>query len=176
MDEGQEPTEGQAPTQQPPAAPQVGAAGSGGWLDTLPAEAQDYIRQLRDEAAKHRTSAKALADKLQGFEEERLKQSQQWEQLASKRAERIAELEQQVTSQELALLRMKVAQEAGLPSELAARLQGEDEKALKKDAEALLKLLQAPQAGAGLGTPQARPAPNPQRQPQTRGESRRLTL
>lgn len=179
MPEGQEPTitdvTGQEPTQTPPAAPQVGSAG-GGWLETLPTEAQEYIRQLRDEAAKHRTNAQTLKTQLQGIEDDQLKANQKWEELAQKRQDRIAELEGQLASQALAMLRVKVAQEVGLPAELAERLQGDDEKALKKDAEAMLKLLK-PAGGDGLGTPQARQAPGASRQtPTTRGQSRRLTL
>ena len=47
---------------------------------------------------------------------------------------------------ERSLLRSRVAREAGLPAELADRLAGEDEKALKADAEALSKLIGKPQA------------------------------
>ena len=47
---------------------------------------------------------------------------------------------------ERSLLRSRVAREAGLPAELADRLAGEDEKAMKADAEALSKLIGKPQA------------------------------
>ena len=46
---------------------------------------------------------------------------------------------------ERSLLRSRVAREAGLPAELADRLAGEDEKAMKADAEALAKLVKPQQ-------------------------------
>lgn len=72
---------------------------------------------------------------------------------AQKSADKIAELTAQVadltaknTAAELGALRSKIAHETGLPFELAYRLQGADEKALRADAEALAKLTKpAPQ-------------------------------
>jgi hypothetical protein len=55
-------------------------------------------------------------------------------------AARIAELESQLKAATLAALRTQIAAEAGLPPKLAARLQGETEADLRRDAEDLRAL------------------------------------
>lgn len=63
---------------------------------------------------------------------------------------------QRAKTAERSLLRSKVAREEGLPAELADRLTGEDEKALREDAKALSKFVGAqpePQPLADLGSP-----------------------
>lgn len=50
-------------------------------------------------------------------------------------------LQKQVKGYESRQLKEKIAREAGLPYELAGRLSGDDEAALKTDAESLVKLL-----------------------------------
>jgi hypothetical protein len=195
LQSGQEPTNqgdgtqtptGQVPTgntQQANQGNQDGDQG-GSWLDTLPQDAQDYIKALRGEAAQHRTNAQSLkaslqqiADEKVAAEEAKLKEAQEWEKLAEKRMAKIAELEADVLEKELAMLRVKIAQEAGLPAELADRLQGDDEKALKKDAKALLTVLKVDpeKPGAGLGTPGVRSSVVTPKVPTTRGVSRKLT-
>lgn len=81
---------------------------------------------------------------------------------AKKSADEIAGLKTQVadltaknTAAELSALRTRIAHETGLPYELADRLRGEDEKAIRADAEALAKLT-APQ-----------PSPSPKYSPET---------
>lgn len=179
LNAGQVPTDnqgiaGQEPEPVTPVAPQDGDNG-GSWLDTLPEGAKNEIKSLRAEAAKNRTEAKALKDKLQEIEEDKLKQAQEWEKLAEKRQAKIAELESTMAAQQLEMLKVQVAQEVGIPLELAARLQGDDEKALKKDAKALQELLKTdPPKGAGIGTPGVRSSVVNQVPPTVRGESRKL--
>jgi hypothetical protein len=81
---------------------------------------------------------------------------------AQKSADQIAALTKQVAeltaknqAAELSALRTRIAHETGLPFELADRLHGEDEKALRADAEALGKLTAA------------KPAPSPAYSPET---------
>lgn len=60
--------------------------------------------------------------------------------LESKKTEwetQIAELNGRIKGFETSALKAKIAREAGIPYELAARLNGEDEKAIKADAESL---------------------------------------
>ncbi len=59
---------------------------------------------------------------------------------------RIADLEAQLKAATLKALRAQVAAEAGLPPKLAARLQGETEADLRRDAEDLRALAPAPRA------------------------------
>jgi hypothetical protein len=80
---------------------------------------------------------------------------------AKKSADRITELTQQVTdltaknaAAELSALRTRIAHETGLPYELADRLRGDDEKAIRADAEAFSRLT-AP-----------KPAPSPSYSPE----------
>lgn len=59
----------------------------------------------------------------------------------------LQDLQKQVKGYESRQLKEKIAREAGLPYELAGRLSGDDEAALKTDAESLVKLL-----GKGKGS------------------------
>lgn len=81
---------------------------------------------------------------------------------AKKSADKITELTGQITeltaksaAAELRALKSRIAHETGLPFALASRLQGDDEKAIRADAEALAKLT-APQ-----------PSPSPKYSPET---------
>ena len=81
---------------------------------------------------------------------------------AQKSADEIAGLKTQVadltaknTAAELSALRTRIAHETGLPYELADRLRGDDEKAIRADAEAFSKLT-AP-----------KPSPSPSYSPET---------
>lgn len=80
---------------------------------------------------------------------------------AKKSADQIADLQGQVadlaaknTAAELSALRTRIAHETGLPYELADRLRGDDEKAIRADAEAFSKLTAA------------KPAPSPAYSPE----------
>ena len=53
----------------------------------------------------------------------------------------IAELTGKVTNYETASLKTRIAHEMGLPYELANRLTGDDEKALREDAKSMAKLI-----------------------------------
>lgn len=54
-------------------------------------------------------------------------------------AEQVQNFQAQIDSLKLENLKMKIAQETGLPSELASRLTGANEKELRADAETLAK-------------------------------------
>ena len=73
-------------------------------------------------------------------------------------AAKITELEAKIREYETASVKTRIARETGLPAELAERLSGTDEEAMRKDAEGLAKLIRgqnvAPmyrQAGEGAG-------------------------
>lgn len=59
-------------------------------------------------------------------------------------SDRIAALENQLRESNLKAMRLEIAAEVGLPKALAARLQGDDEEALRADAEALKALIPEP--------------------------------
>ena len=56
-------------------------------------------------------------------------------------ATKITELEGKIREYETNSAKMRIAREAGLPAELAERITGADEAAMKKDAESLAKLI-----------------------------------
>ena len=94
----------------------------------------DYVRKLRDEAAKYRTEAKAnaeAAERLAAIEE-----SQKTE--AEKTADRIRQLEVEAQTAQREALRFKVAAKFGIGDEDADLfLTGSDEETLTKQAERL---------------------------------------
>lgn len=72
------------------------------------------------------------------------------------RADKVSELEAKIKGYESDSVKTRIAREVGLPYELAARLSGEDEKAIREDAEALKKIFGSkpapmfnPETGAG---------------------------
>lgn len=52
-----------------------------------------------------------------------------------------AEKDEKIRGYETSSVKMRIAHETGLPYEMAARLSGEDEKSIRADAEALLKVM-----------------------------------
>lgn len=60
---------------------------------------------------------------------------------SGKKDDTIKELEGKVKTYETASMRTRIAHEVGLPYELAGRLTGDDEESVRKDAEALNKLI-----------------------------------
>lgn len=158
----QEKGEGQAPASSGEGLPPVGGPEQGtettpaaGSVDELPDWAQRLLGELRKENAGHRQKTKAAEDAAKAAEDARLAEEQKWQELAEKRAGEVEALKGQLAAESLARTRQEVAQAAGLPSELADRLRGEDREALVADAEALMKLV--PQAGNG--TPGATAGP-----------------
>lgn len=94
----------------------------------------DYVKKLRDEAAKYRTEAKANAEaakRLAQFEE-----SQKSEQ--QKLMERAEAAERERDEIRLEALRLRIAHEKGLTPKQAARLRGSSEEELAADADDLL--------------------------------------
>lgn len=59
----------------------------------------------------------------------------------SNSAAKISELEGKIREYETNSVKMRIAREAGLPAELADRLSGADEAAMRSDAESLAKLI-----------------------------------
>ena len=85
---------------------------------------------FKAKAEKYDADVKALNEKITGLEGEK-----------TTSAAKISELEGKVREYETSSVKMRIARECGLPAELADRLSGEDEKAMRTDAEALAKLI-----------------------------------
>lgn len=67
----------------------------------------------------------------------------------------ITQLQDQVNGYKTAELKQKIAKEKGIPVEMASRLAGDDEKALRADADALSANLKAFKGAAPLANPNA---------------------
>lgn len=94
----------------------------------------DYVKKLREEAAKYRTEAKANAEAAKRLAE--IEEAQKSE--AEKQADRIRQLEEQALSAQRDALRFKVAAKYGIGDEDADLfLTGTDEETLVRQAERL---------------------------------------
>lgn len=94
--------------------------------EALDARIEDALKAYREKNG----DPVALAKQLDTLTRDKGKQDKALESLRT-----------EVARYKTAALKSKVAREAGLPYELASRLAGDDEAALKKDAESLAKLL-----------------------------------
>lgn len=97
----------------------------------------DYVKKLRDEAAKYRTEAKAnakAAERLAEIEEANKTEAQ-------KTADRLAAMESETQAAKAEALRFKIAAKFGIPEDRAELyLTGADEELLTKQAEGLMEI------------------------------------
>jgi len=105
---------------------------------------EEYVKKLRDEAAKHRVGANDAKGELQKFKD-----------AAKTEAERVAdaikEAETRAEKAERELLRIRVATDKNVPAHLASRLVGDTKEELEADADSLLKdVAPAGPGGGGL--------------------------
>ena len=91
-------------------------------------------------------------EKITGFESTIKDLNKQIESLNGQTG-RVAELEAKIREYETASVKTRIARETGLPAELADRLSGADEDAMRADAENLAKLLKTQQAPAPIYRP-----------------------
>lgn len=136
MDETTE-TTGQAPdvTQTAGQAPTVSPATETDHnLDTLPKWAREKLQKANTEAADYRTKLRAREQAAADAARQRDEEQGNFKKLYET-------LQAEVATERHQALRNRIATEAGLPAELAARLTGDDEAALRSDAETLAKLI-----------------------------------
>lgn len=94
----------------------------------------DYVKKLRDEAAKYRKEAKANAEAAQRLAS--MEEAQKSE--AEKAADRMRQLEAEVGEAKRESLRFRVASEFGIPSDKAELLlTGSDEETMRAQAAAI---------------------------------------
>ena len=118
-------------------------AGTGTTTETTPETfTPEYVKELRAEAAKYRTEAKAKDDALKVRENADLSESEKAKKEAKESNERADKAEAE-------LLRTQVATKKKLSPSMAARLVGDTKEALEKDADNLLKDLGPGAAGGG---------------------------
>lgn len=121
---------------------------------------QEEVNQFFGERARHvRSATRAeveaeFSQKYAGFDDFKAKAEKYDADIAEKdrritelegektnSAAKISELEGRIREYETSSVKMRIAREAGLPAELADRLSGKDEAAMRSDAEALAKLI-----------------------------------
>ena len=140
----------------PTAATQPGSAagpqnGSVQKVEDLPDWAQSMIVDLRKENAGHRTKAKDAEKAAQEADERRLAEEKRWQELAEKRQAELEKASQELARVQREVLARDVAQAAGLPAALAARLRGTTREELEADAAELKKLIPTQTPGAPAG-------------------------
>ena len=102
----------------------------------------DYVKKLRDEAAKYRTEAKANADAAKKLAE--IEQANKTE--AEKQAERLAQAEERAKALEVKASRAEVASETGIPADILAGPEDSTVDAIKAYAARVIAFTE--QAGA----------------------------
>lgn len=137
-------------------APQDGDGGFEGDFD--PDRAKKLIERLRGENKTLKAKAAEAAPKLVKYDElvsQKDADLERWQSFGKQNEQRAEQAEREA-------LRLRVALDKGLPKNLAARLQGDDEAALSADADELLALVpkdstpRAPRPDASQGS-SARP-------------------
>lgn len=99
------------------------------------------LQRERDTVSKQfQTQIDERDQKITGFETQITDLNKQIEAFKGQSAE-IEELKAKVKGYETNSVKMRIAREFGLPAELAERLSGDDEKAIRADAEALGKVI-----------------------------------
>jgi hypothetical protein len=130
-----------APPSTPPADPPPGQ-------DDEPTDAEGWrelLKRTRREAAERRRDLAKAREQLQAHEDAQKTEQQRLQERAEAAERRAAELE-------TAVLRNRIAAELELPAELAERLRGEDEAAMREDGKRLAAFLRpAGNLGGGRG-------------------------
>lgn len=110
-------------------------------LEDLPQSWQEHIKDLRSENAGRRTKLQEIEEEQERAREEEMQRKEEWKELAEKRQGELDALAQEKETLERKLLVQDVAQEIGLPPNLADRLQGDTREELVKDAKELHSLV-----------------------------------
>jgi hypothetical protein len=112
-------------------------------------------REARKAAEKARADLekrlKAIEDERKQAEDAKAKEQGEWEKVATERERELEKLRAQIAERDLNDLKRTVAAEEGLPAELALRLAGDDEDALRTDAKALARHLKAREVDTDAG-------------------------
>ena len=118
----------------------------------------------RDARAEAEKRAKELESRLQAIEDANKTEAEKAEAELQRRLAELDARDASLAAQEHELLKRSVATAKGLPAELADRLQGDDRKALEKDADALLAMVtpagepRKPKPVANLGSNASSPS------------------
>jgi hypothetical protein len=130
-------------------------------------EALKRERDARKAAEKERNDlAKRIAD-IEKAQKDRddadAKAKGEWEKVATERQAELDKLKADLAARDLNDRKTAIAKAAGLPDDLATRLQGETDEELEADAKGMAKLLRvqdAPENDAGERTPKGTKKPD----------------
>lgn len=124
--------------------------------EQLEAVIKDRLERAKKTAKEEAEKAYADYDDLKKQNAELSEKLKTAADAAEETKTRLQELEKSNASYKLSSLKVKVAQEAGLPFEFADRLSGEDEEAIRADAAEVAKYMSKPQvAPLGAAEPRA---------------------
>lgn len=112
-------------------------------------ETQEQLDKVIGERLKR--AEKQAAEKYADYDDLKKQNAQLTEQVQKHKAT-VDELNAKVHQYETASVKTKVALEIGLPYQMASRLTGDDEKAIRADAEAMVKLIGDNRPTAPLGS------------------------
>ena len=124
--------------------------------EQLDAVIADRLKRKDESVAKQITDLQAIAGKVPELEKQNGELSKALEEATKKVAnhdKEVGELTAKVKEYEFASVKARIAHEEGLPYELAQRLAGKDEDGIRKDAQALSKLVSRKSA-APLANPE----------------------
>lgn len=141
-------------TSQPPGAEAEDVA-------QLPAWAQTMINALRKDVGDYRVQLRRIERAQKDADEQKATEQGEFKTLYEKAKSERDSLEAKLRATELDAMRAKIGAEYGLPTQLAARLRGDDEAAMRADAETLKTALPATPAPAQPGAVPRVPAGNP---------------
>ena len=112
--------------------------------DEFDAAIGERLKRERETIAKKYSDYDTLKNKVDDYEKQIAQLTREAAESAQKYAgydKSLADLQAKIKGYETDSVKTRIAHETGLPYELAGRLNGEDEAAIRKDAEALSKLL-----------------------------------
>lgn len=121
--------------------------------EALDAIIADRLKRERDAVTKTFEGWMSPADHEKAVEQMKKELDEATDKLAASQ-EAAKELTAKVRKYESDSVKTRVAHELGLPFEMADRLRGDDEAAMRKDGEALAAVLRSSQAKAPAATPE----------------------
>lgn len=122
--------------------------------EKLDAVISERLRRERESVSKKYADHDELKTKVEAYEKQIAELTKAAEESAKKYQgydDTIAQLQGRIKGYETASVKTRIAHETGIPFELASRLSGDDEEAIRKDAESIAKYVKG-KAAAPLRT------------------------
>lgn len=127
--------------------------------ERLKRERETVEKKLRESIEKEYLEKYGDYEELKTKTDEYGRQIERFNQTIKENSEKIAgyekssgEMQAKLKKYEMDSMKMKIAHEAGIPFELASRLSGEDEAAIRKDAESISKFISNKKTSAPLAS------------------------